>query len=151
MSEDHPKNTHLEEYKWKPGQTGNPNGRPPLPKDVKELKKLTQIELEKALNEMLYLNKEQLAQVNKDPESTMLQRLIASIITFGVNKGDHQRLSFLIERLVGKVKDTVELSGKDGGPIQIDTTKLSDEEKLNWLELNKKVLLEKMEAHKNKP
>jgi hypothetical protein len=113
-----PKNSHLEKYKWKPGESGNPNGRPPLPDDVREVKKLTQSELEKVLNDCLLLTKEQLEKICNDSESTMLQLLVAGIIIKGVQNGDSARFEFLLNRLLGKMKDKIELTGPDGGPIQ---------------------------------
>lgn len=108
---------------FKPGQSGNPNGRPKIPIDVKESRQLTRIELDRQLNRLIAMSPEQLAEVRKDPKSTMLELLIVSVITHGINKGDQTRLNFLLERLssIGKVKETVEHLGPNGGPLQIQT------------------------------
>jgi len=95
-----------EDTQFKNGHPGGP-GRPRLPEDLKEVKKLNQFELEKSLNEMLTMTPEQLKRVKTDPESTMLQILIASIITHGANKGDPIRLNFLLDRLIGKMKENI--------------------------------------------
>lgn len=96
------------ENRFKPGNPGGP-GRPPLPDDVKELRKLNKAELEKTLNECLCYTPSQLKKIKDDPESTMLQLFVVSILTHGTNKGDHQRLGFLLDRLIGKVLDRIQV------------------------------------------
>lgn len=96
---------------FKKGQSGNPGGRPKTPEDVKELKKLNNIELERIINESLQLSRDQLKKIMADPESTMLQLVVASLLTQSVNKGDHMRLNFLLERLLGKVKENMSVTG----------------------------------------
>lgn len=95
---------------FKKGQSGNPSGRIKLPQEVKEAKKLNQVELERVLNDCLTLTPSQIKKIKDDPESTMIQLLVVSVITHAVNKGDHDRSSFLLDRLLGKMKDTVEIS-----------------------------------------
>lgn len=90
------------------GNKGGP-GRPELPKDLKEVRKLNQFELEFILNESLLMTPEQLKRVKDDPESTMLQLLVVSIITHGTNKGDQLRMGFLLDRLLGKMKENLHL------------------------------------------
>jgi hypothetical protein len=89
---------------FKPGHPGGP-GRPKLPQDIKELRQLNRMELERVLNECLNLTPAQLKKIKDDPESTMLQLMVVSIITHGTNKGDQSRLGFLLDQLLGKVPD----------------------------------------------
>lgn len=96
---------------FKPGQSGNPNGRPKLPEEVKEAKRLTAAELELKLTEFLKKSREELYAIAKDPKSTGMDALVASIMTFGVSKGDHMRMEFLLNRLIGKVKEQVNVEG----------------------------------------
>ncbi len=97
---------------FEPGKSGNPNGRPPMPKDVKEARQLTQRELEISLQKYLLMTPEQLKKAKQDPETTMIDHLIISVMTHGVNKGDQNRVDFLMNRLVGKIKQQVEMSGQ---------------------------------------
>lgn len=95
---------------FKPGNPGGP-GRPPLPPEVKEARKLTRNELEKAMSDMILMTPEQLQKVMKDPESIMLHHIIASIIKHGISKGDHARVNWLTEQLFGKLKDNINVDG----------------------------------------
>lgn len=104
---------------FKPGNPGGP-GRPPAPECIRELRKLNQVELKRVINEFLLLTKEQLTVVMKDPESTVLQLMIASIIMHGIKRGDNVRFNFLLDRLVGTMKTQIEISGKiDVQPLPV--------------------------------
>lgn len=97
---------------FKKGHPGGP-GRPRLSEDVKEARALTRNDLDRYLTQFMAMGPTELEAIKKNPKSTMLELLIASIITHGISKGDQQRLGFLLERLssIGKVKERVELSG----------------------------------------
>jgi hypothetical protein len=57
-------------------------------------------------------------------EGTMLELMVASIISKGLATGDQQRLNFLLDRLVGKTPDRVE-------SVQVNPFQnMTDEEKL---------------------
>jgi hypothetical protein len=87
------------------GQSGNPGGRTKLPDDIKQARKLNQIELERIVNRYLYLDRNELNERVKDPKTPMLEMMVASIIAQAAQKGDQQRLEFILSRLIGKVKD----------------------------------------------
>jgi hypothetical protein len=94
---------------WKPGETGNPNGSPGLPKDLREARKLNQMELERTVNRFLFMTPTELAAVTGDPTTTMFDRFVARIITLGETEGDERRLEFILQRIVGKVQDRIEV------------------------------------------
>lgn len=91
-----------------PGQSGNPNGRPNVPEDLKQARNLNRIELDRLLNKMLGSTKAELETILKNPSSTLLEITVCGILAKAAQGGDHQRLNFILERLVGKVKDVVE-------------------------------------------
>lgn len=97
---------------WVPGQSGNPNGRPPLPKELKELKELTKTEVETALNKLIHMTADELKELRKNPNTSALHLMVIAVTLEALQKGDHYRLDFLLNRIVGKVKDQVEHSGK---------------------------------------
>lgn len=101
---------------FKPGTTGNPNGSPGLPKDLKDARKLTQIELERILNDMIWLTPAALNAKMKDPSSitSVFEHLIGSILTRATVQGDHQRLEWICSRLLGKIVDKVETTVEAG-------------------------------------
>lgn len=45
-----------------------------------------------------------------DPKSPMLHIMVASIMAKSAQQGDHQRFESLMQRMVGKVQDKLELS-----------------------------------------
>ncbi len=96
--------------RFKPGVSGNPGGKPKIPDDIKEARKLTQIELERTINALLFLDKESLQARIKDPKTPMIEMIAASIMAQAAVKGDHLRLDFILQRMIGKVKDQVEIS-----------------------------------------
>jgi hypothetical protein len=104
-----------EETQFKPGNPGGP-GRPQIPDDVKQARALTQATLELALNKYLLMSPSELKKAQADPETSMLDLLIISIVTHGVNRGDQNRVDFLLSRLLGKVKQQIEHSGEIANP-----------------------------------
>lgn len=93
---------------FKPGWEGG-NGRPRVPEDIKEARKITTIEVERILTELMSMSPSELVQIKQNPKSTMLELMIHSILVNAVNKGDQQRLDFLLQRLIGKVKEKIDI------------------------------------------
>lgn len=92
----------------KPGEKRNPtgvNGRPTW-----QSRRLNQIRVAEILNEAVKLTKQQLIERCNNPETPALELMICHIIKEAINNGDHTRLNFLFDRLVGKVKEHVEHS-----------------------------------------
>lgn len=79
---------------FKPGQSGNPNGRPKIAAEVKEL----------ALQACPGAIK-RLIQIVEDDDEDMRVRIIA--------------LKELLDRGLGKPSQSVELTGAEGGPVQV--------------------------------
>lgn len=98
------------EKRFKPGQSGNPGGRPKLPDDIKEARKLNQHELERIINKYLAMSRDQVKESISSPTTPMMELMVASIVAQAAQKGDHQRLDFVLNRLVGKVKDQIEVT-----------------------------------------
>lgn len=71
---------------------------------------MTQIELERSVNKFLYMPAAEIEAALAAPETTMLDRMIANIIAQAALKGDQMRLDFVLNRLIGKVKDQIEFS-----------------------------------------
>lgn len=112
---------------FKPGQSGNPNGRPKMPPEVKESRKLNQASVELLLNKYLLMPFEELKALIEAQKCSAGDMLIATVIYKGITKGDHYRLDFLLNRLIGKVTDRIEHKGvslyviekRDGGRIEL--------------------------------
>jgi len=94
---------------FKPGYKGGP-GRPRLPDDVKGFKRMTQTELETIFNKYINLPVSQLKEARSNPNMTGLEAMVLSIMLQAINKGDQLRMNALLDRLIGKVKERVEIS-----------------------------------------
>lgn len=86
--------------RFKPGQSGNPGGKP------KAL--LTPTMVEEITQRMLTKSRAQLQDVISDAKSTMLEINIASILIKGAKTGDQTKLESQLQRAVGKVVDKIE-------------------------------------------
>ena len=84
-------------------------GRPQLPEDIKKARELNTVELTRILNELVYCSKGELEAKIKNPATDMLEVIGASILLKGADFGDPMRLNFILDRLVGKVKEQVEV------------------------------------------
>jgi len=99
---------HLKKYQFKPGQSGNPGGKIKLPPDVRENKKYTAIAVTRLLNEFLNMSFEQIKERISAPGTPSLDLMIGKIVAEAVKTGDHARLNFIFDRMIGKVKETIE-------------------------------------------
>lgn len=96
---------------FKPGESGNPAGREPLPEDIKQARKLNKIELERILNEYLYMTLKEIQVKANHAETPALEVFVAKIIGEGIKKGDHFRLNFLFDRVIGPIKAKLSVDG----------------------------------------
>ena len=88
---------HLREHQFKPGQSGNPSGRPRKPVSERLLQRLIE-------------------------EDEAVGKLIAESLLMKAISGDVPALRELLDRTEGKVADKQEHTGADGGPIQAEIT-----------------------------
>lgn len=96
---------------WQPGQSGNPSGRPKLDPELRAIKNLTNKELIEIGNLVIKGNIEELKQVQRDPQATVIKTMIAAVAVKIISKGDMGALDVLLNRLIGKVKDETKISG----------------------------------------
>lgn len=102
-----------------PGQSGNPNGQPKVPQEIKDARQLTKLELERLLNKYMVMTKDEVQEALKNPATPALELMIGSIVAKAVSGGDDKRLNFLLERMIGKVKEKVEHTGADGQALAL--------------------------------
>lgn len=86
------------------GHPGGP-GRPPKSPEIKKMTAHTRQEIERVLNEALSLTHEELKELVKDPKTTVLHKMVYTICIKGIFLGDPSRLDFILNRLIGKVKE----------------------------------------------
>lgn len=93
---------------WPKGVSGNPSGKWSLPEDLKGIRNLSQLETTKIISKYARMLLVELNERLKDPKTPVLELAIASIFSKSIAQGDFMRLSFLLDRAIGKVPVTVE-------------------------------------------
>ncbi len=96
MGEQRPKHSQ-----FKPGQSGNPSGRP------KGL--LTADQVSALISRLAVLTLDELKLIQQDPKAEMHRRIIATEIVTALEKADYGRLEALFMRGIGKVRDVTEV------------------------------------------
>ena len=96
---------------FKPGQSGNLNGRPKLPEEVKEARKYTREQFEVLIADFGDKTTEELLQIARNGKSKSREALLASIIAHGIKKGCQARMGYVMDQSIGKVKDNVSVEG----------------------------------------
>lgn len=99
---------------FKPGQSGNPKGRPKDPPELKAIKQMTKAEFSLAIQKLINLKPDEL----KEFKGTAIEMALAATIQNAIKYGDVSRIQSLIDRLFGKVTDKLETTGKDGKDLQ---------------------------------
>lgn len=101
------------------GQSGNPRGAAAHNKELKQLRRLTNDEIASVGSLIMDRNLNGLKEIVNNPDSSVLRTWMAMIAIKATQKGDAQALNVLLDRIAGKVKDSLQLTGKDGGAIDI--------------------------------
>lgn len=122
---------------FKLGNNANPHGRPKVPEELKQMRRLTGEKFLKMMNKYLFMNAKELAATAKDDINIpSIELCLISIIQECRKKGDYSRLEFFVNRLIGSVKLKIDHSSTDGSmspKSAIDISKLTDEQ-LNTLD-----------------
>lgn len=105
-----PRNLKVGGKDWKPGESGNLNGRPKIPDEIKEARKLNRITFERISNKYIWMTEAEIKAARKDPGTPMVDQAVISLLLKGISAGCHLRLNFILDRLIGKIKDEVEVN-----------------------------------------
>lgn len=101
---------HLEQYKWGPGKSGNPKGRPPNAVPA-GLRKLTQETYAQVIELVLTGNLDELQAMVKDPKTPAVQVGIATAFIKAIKEGNYQVMERIAERIVGKLPENINIQG----------------------------------------
>lgn len=91
-------------HQWKPGQTGNPGGRPPNP-IPNVLRKMTNQQLVRIIKAVVKGNIDEIKRIAKDPMSSGMEVAVAMCFSKAAERGDWNTIEKMLERIVGKVPD----------------------------------------------
>lgn len=125
--------------RFKKGQSGNPLGGQLHNKEIKLIRRLTNIEVAELGALILKKNITALRAIAEDSKAnpnskhSSLKAIMAMIAVKAFAKGDATSLNAILDRTAGKVPDKLHLTGRDGGPIESRST-LSPEERRAQIE-----------------
>jgi len=94
---------------WKPGETGNPHGRPQYPEDIRPLARITKFHIESLLSKYLSVTVDKLKELEKDASLRAIDAMVVKVALKAIVQGDVLRMNFLLDRLIGKVKEVSEV------------------------------------------
>lgn len=97
---------------FQPGQSGNPGGKRPMDPALKELKHLSYQDFLASLHRYGYMTASQTELEVNRPDLTHFERLSLNVVVTAAN-GDKDARNVLLERLWGKVKDTIDIAHRD--------------------------------------
>lgn len=100
---------------WKPGQSGNPGGKLSLPPELRAIRGYTREECSRIVARYGRMECEALTELTRDgaPKLPALDAAIIRIFQEAITKGDFMRLSFLLDRAIGKVQAVEEKDDVD--------------------------------------
>jgi hypothetical protein len=91
-------------HAWKPGQSGNPSGRPKLPAELREVKRTTYEEFLTALHKYGHMTRYELVKEIERVDATMFEVMFANVV-YKAAEGDKDARTVLLDRLWGKPKE----------------------------------------------
>lgn len=85
-------------------------GRPKISPELHLVKEISREDVRLRISKFLGMTREEVKRVLEDPTSSSHDLLIATIVAKAVTHGDQNRLEFIYNRIVGRVKEEVEVN-----------------------------------------
>lgn len=76
-----------------------------------EMRKLNKETVPLIVDRFMAMDREELARIANDPKTPAIELILIKVITEAIKSGDHQRLGFLFDRIMGKQPDHVTITG----------------------------------------
>ncbi len=102
---------NLKKNQYKPGQSGNPGGKPPDP-ITKAIKLLSTQDYIDVINVMVESPMSELKKLIEDPKSSSLKVGLARSILKAIQKGEYNVFEKLTDRLIGPVSTKLQVEAK---------------------------------------
>jgi len=100
----------IEKYQFKKGVVQNPNGRPKKYTTLLRESGYKLAEINDTIQVMLQMTIEELADVYKNANSTILEKTIANAMKRSLEKGSLYSIDTLLTRVYGKPKETASIT-----------------------------------------
>jgi hypothetical protein len=94
---------------FKPGQSGNPKGKKPTPQDLKDARKLNTVSVARILNKFSNMPVSEIKAELERADCPTLEFMIGKVMVECLKAGDYQRLNFILDRMIGKVTEKMEV------------------------------------------
>jgi hypothetical protein len=94
---------------FKPGQSGNPNGRPRKYVSTLKAQGYKLAEINDCIQVMMAMTIEELKDAFENPNATVLEKTIAAAIKRSIEKGSLYSIETLLSRVYGKPKESVDM------------------------------------------
>jgi hypothetical protein len=78
--------------------------------ELQHVRKLTSVEFERISNQFMHYTLDELEEADRDKSLTVIERMVIAVIQ-GALMGEHIKLAFLLDRLLGRSVERVEHSG----------------------------------------
>lgn len=108
-----------EHTRFKKGQSGNPQGARLHNPEIRLIKRMTLDQVVEIGSLVLDGNVAELKRIARDEKESVLKVMLAAVAARTITKGDPEALDALLDRLIGKVPNPVQLSGQGGSPLQM--------------------------------
>ncbi len=89
------------------GPDNPPKGRPKVPEDLRAAREMVKADFELACATLLKGSRSELDKILTSPTATVTQLVVANILEKTISGGDNGRFNFILDRMIGKVKDEV--------------------------------------------
>ena len=94
------------------GVSQNPAGRKKDTWEVKEAKRLNSVTVPVIIDKFMSMDRGELGRILDDPETPAMELILARVIFEAAKRGDHTRLGFLFDRLLGKQAENLNVKAQ---------------------------------------
>lgn len=110
------------------GQVANPLGGRAHNPEVQKIRTMTKVQVAEIGQLILEGDIKKIQAVKDNPKSSVLQIWIAAVAVKAITKGDMAALNQLLDRIVGKVRDDVHVTGSGIAPQVLVTLPMNGRE-----------------------
>jgi hypothetical protein len=107
-----PNPENIKDHEFKPGESGNPNGRPRKYVSLLKEQGYKLSEINDTLMALLSMDLNELKEVFENPKATVLEKAVAGAIRKSIEKGSLYNIETIITRAMGKPKEQQDHTGE---------------------------------------